>query len=174
MSRVCPNPLKATITVLGLAVLLCSASVALAFPETPTSGATVTIEDFSDVVTPLDGGFDDFSGNLGAINGKYVAQMAPVCDPTGGGTGCRLRFGWNFGAESEAYTGLFLSIFGLSDTVVTLTASSRRPWHSPNTPWTWMTSTALSGRRPACRTRTRPPVLPSPTTWPSRSRCAGN
>jgi hypothetical protein len=117
MSRIHSSPLKTAIFILGFAMLLCSASCALASSSTPPTSATVTLEDFSDIVTRLDGGFDDFSGNMGAINGEYVAEMAPVCEANG--TGCRLRFGWNFGPANEAFTGLFLSVFGLSDTLVT-------------------------------------------------------
>jgi hypothetical protein len=117
MSYIHPGPLKVTIIVIGTVLLLCTASIASASSGAPNSGATVTIEDFSDIVTPLDGGFNDFSGNMGAINAEYLAQMAPVCEANG--TDCRLRFGWNFWAANEAFTGLFLSVFGLSDAVVT-------------------------------------------------------
>jgi hypothetical protein len=59
-------------------LLLCSASVTLASPATPSAGATVTIEDFSDIVTRLDGGFDDFSGNMGAIKAGSPPGYEPL------------------------------------------------------------------------------------------------
>jgi plastocyanin len=74
------------------------------------------LEDFSDIVTLQDMGFNDFAGNMGAINEHYVQENALHCVD---GAACRLRFAWDFDGSAEGFTGLFFSLFGLSDTLVT-------------------------------------------------------
>ncbi|HEY8240226.1 MAG TPA: hypothetical protein VIH35_02205, partial [Kiritimatiellia bacterium] len=77
------------------------------------------IEDFSDIVTPQDAGLNDFSGNMGVINKWEIpygrADLVTAADGT-----CPLRFSWDFNQSHDdvAFTGFFLSLFGLSDTKV--------------------------------------------------------
>ena len=79
------------------------------------NSSVVTLEDFSDIVTPVDLGFNDFSGNMGVINDNY-GQMVLNCTDV---ASCALRFEWGFGSIQEDFTGIFLSLFGLKDTKVT-------------------------------------------------------
>ena len=87
------------------------------FSASVPSSNTVLLEDFSDIVTETDLGFNDFSGNMGAINGNYVNEMTVLCpeDPSL----CALRFEWDFKDEREVFTGIFFSLFGLTDTKAT-------------------------------------------------------
>ena len=77
----------------------------------------IVVEDFSDMVTQGDTGFDDFSGNMGEANKgglPYIqCQMQTTLTETLG-----KQCTWNFGItdDREAYTGLFFNLFGLGDT----------------------------------------------------------
>lgn len=104
--------------VVGLAVTPANAK-----PETQ-----VIVEDFSDMVTSGDRGFNDFFGNSGDINkenskGRFygTSKLVPLSPET-----MTLRFRWDFrvGTDREAYTGLFFCLFGLCDTKVTFTGDS--------------------------------------------------
>lgn len=74
-------------------------------------------------MTASDRGFDDFSGNMGDINGPLVGESAPaygtgvvVCsDPAN----CALRLTWDFGADADGFTGQFFALMGLTDTLWT-------------------------------------------------------
>ncbi|MFL7870049.1 MAG: glucoamylase family protein [Anaerolineales bacterium] len=76
-----------------------------------------TIADYTDIVTPLDQGFNQFSGNSGLINDQYLEQTLHC--PTNDINDCRLRLNWDFGDDSEGFTGIFQSIFGLTETKAT-------------------------------------------------------
>jgi hypothetical protein len=88
--------------------------------QAPGVVSEAVLEDFSDVVTPADLGFDDFAGNSGTINKDGLpygtAQLARGADGRPA-----LRFAWDFaiGPDREAFTGLFYSLFGLTDTLAT-------------------------------------------------------
>lgn len=77
---------------------------------------TVTLEDFKDILTKLDLGFDDFGGNMGAINNQYLPQSTLFCASP---QACALRLDWNFGSGGEIYTGYFFSLSGLTNTRMT-------------------------------------------------------
>ncbi|HEY8240274.1 MAG TPA: glucoamylase family protein [Kiritimatiellia bacterium] len=74
------------------------------------------IEDFSDIVTAQDASLNDFSGNMGVINKWDVpyGKLEPAARPDGSRP---MQFAWDFSASKDdvAYTGFFLSLFGLSD-----------------------------------------------------------
>ena len=90
-------------------------------PHAATATATAVLEDFDDAVTRLDLGFNDFAGNMGAINDHYLAQAGLHCpDPTA----CSLRLDWDFGSGGERFTGYFFSLFGLTDTLATFDGST--------------------------------------------------
>lgn len=76
----------------------------------------VVLEDYSDVVTLNDLGSNDFSGNSGTINNPSspYGHAALNCPPS---SLCALRFTWDFTINPvpAAFTGLFLSLFGLTD-----------------------------------------------------------
>jgi len=102
-----------------LAVLL--VPFVLCIPSSARSAAPSewVIEDFSDIVTAQDAGLNDFSGNMGVINKWDVpyGRFDLTCAPDGA---CPLRFAWDFTVSKDdvAFTGFFLSLFGLSDTRV--------------------------------------------------------
>ena len=84
----------------------------------------VVLEDFRDVITTNDFGFDDFGGNSGEINKAGISYGVRTLLKTEGGSAKALRFDWNFEvpgkpSDSEAFTGLFFSVFGLTDTRAT-------------------------------------------------------
>lgn len=80
---------------------------------------TAALVDPVDFVTPLDLGFNQFGGNQGALNkdGRPYGALdlyAPA------GSRPALRFAWSFGdGDLEAFTGLYLSLFGLTETRTT-------------------------------------------------------
>jgi hypothetical protein len=95
-----------------------------------TPSARYVLEDFSDIVTLSDLGLNDFSGNMGAINpaGFSVGTMSLVSSDGSP----RLQFAWDFtSAAAEAFTGLFFSLFGLTDTLATFDAKTIAPVRFP-------------------------------------------
>ena len=93
----------------------------------------VTIEDFEDILTNLDLGFNDFGGNMGAINDAYLPQSTLFCATP---QACAIRLDWDFGSGGEIFTGYFFSLFGLTDTLTTfdgtITETLSFPEHTLN------------------------------------------
>ena len=92
-----------------------------ASPTTPQ--AAVVLEDFKNIVTQTDQGINSFSGNTGLFNkdGISYGKQHIECgaDPT-----CAFafqRFEWDFRIANDpvAFSGVFHSIFGLTDTQAT-------------------------------------------------------
>lgn len=83
----------------------------------PAPSPKILLEGFRDIVTANDFGFNDFSGNVGEINkaGILYGQRNLECAV---GDSCWLHFNWDFriSADQEAFTGIFMSLFGLTDT----------------------------------------------------------
>ncbi|MCA9963484.1 MAG: VCBS repeat-containing protein [Anaerolineales bacterium] len=77
---------------------------------------TVTLEDYSDIITPLDLGFNDFGGNSGFLEEQFIHKEVRCLDIT---TSCYLHLAWDFGANNTAFTGIFHSLSGLTDNQVT-------------------------------------------------------
>ncbi|HRX00354.1 MAG TPA: glucoamylase family protein, partial [Cyclobacteriaceae bacterium] len=75
-----------------------------------------TLEDFDDILTQLDLGFNNFGGNMGVINDEYLLDPALFCSSP---QTCALRLNWDFLSGGEIYTGYFFSLFGLTDTLTT-------------------------------------------------------
>ena len=103
-------------TVIAFSIIACLHGV-----PAMAAGTDVVLEDFSDIVTANDRGFNDFSGNMGDINGHSAPGTPPnfgsgtvVCESA---TECAMRFAWNFGGQMDAFTGQFLSLFGLTSTL---------------------------------------------------------
>ncbi len=92
----------------------------------PAAGQNVVSQavliDFSktNIVTTADSGIHDFSGNMGALNKNGISYGSSrlVCSK---GNSCAQQLKWDFSIDSdrEAYTGLFYSLFGLTDTQTT-------------------------------------------------------
>lgn len=81
-------------------------------------GREMVVEDYDDVVTALDLSVDDFSGNSGVLN-----SSEPGFGTTGlvrGGADASLRLSWSFANRGSvgAFTGLYWSLFGLTDAQV--------------------------------------------------------
>ena len=97
-----------------------------------STAGPIIIEDYSDIVTPADLGQNDFSGNSGVINDLYGHASLYCADPQT----CALRFAWDFGSELETFTGLFHSLFGLTESWVTFDGETTQlisfPEHSLN------------------------------------------
>jgi len=93
-------------------------------PQASAQQSEVVLEDYSDIVTRNDLGFNDFSGNAGDLNKDnrpYGAGSLACAPRTTTEVSCSLQFDWNFAisADREAFTGLFYSLFGLTDTQAT-------------------------------------------------------
>lgn len=107
---------------LSLTLLLSTASLSYSATPSPKTllpslgSGVVTLEDFDDTLTLLDLGFNDFAGNMGAINDEYLPQSTLFCATP---TACALRLDWDFAAGGEIFTGYFVSLFGLTDTLTT-------------------------------------------------------
>lgn len=84
--------------------------------DEPSSAGIATLEDFDDMVTPLDFGFNDFAGNMGAVNEQYLQPVRPECVDA---LNCHVNLDWDFGADQKVFTGLFMSLFGLKETLTT-------------------------------------------------------
>jgi hypothetical protein len=107
---------------------LITASLAVAFatlaPESRSQPATgeMVIEDFTDVVTPLDRSWNDFSGNRIDTNTDLVAiSLRRSSDRSA------LSLRWNFSASPgnpDAFTGIFFSLFGMNETEATYDGTS--------------------------------------------------
>ncbi|SEL93988.1 hypothetical protein SAMN04489760_10169 [Syntrophus gentianae] len=92
----------------------------------PAAGQNVVSQavliDFSktNIVTKADSGINDFSGNMGALNKNGISYGSSrlVCSK---GNSCAQQLKWDFSIDSdrEAYTGIFYSLFGLTDTRTT-------------------------------------------------------
>jgi hypothetical protein len=112
---------------LALASILSLSGALYAYPSSPggsrlapAAPGSVTLEDFSDMVTTRDGGVNDFSGNMGIVNANYASSTL-VCSQA---SSCGLRFDWDFGQDTQGFTGIFASLFGLSETMVTFDGTS--------------------------------------------------
>ncbi len=86
----------------------------------------VVLEDFSDMVTLQDASVNDFSGNMGVIN-KDDLPFGKTSIISRDGRKSALKFDWDFSNTSDeiAFTGLFFSLFGLSDANVSFDGISQ-------------------------------------------------
>jgi hypothetical protein len=97
--------------------------IALLFPllaaaQQPVSVPDAVIEDFSNILTVTDSGFDQFSGNMGAINKNSLPYGAILIGRTSGRPAMTFRWSFSGQPDLEAYSGVFFSLFGLTDTMV--------------------------------------------------------
>ena len=80
------------------------------------SANQIILEDYSDIITPMDLGFNDFSGNAGILKSKYGANTIECAEENN----CHLNFEWDFGSINiDDFTGIFMALFGLTDTQTT-------------------------------------------------------
>ena len=84
----------------------------------------VTLEDFNDVITEVDKGFNDFAGGNGELNKEGQPYGVSLLNCSNDMPPCSLHFSWDFLGipgldDPAAFSGLFFSLFGLKETVVT-------------------------------------------------------
>ncbi|MCK4398128.1 MAG: hypothetical protein KAV25_03980 [Methanophagales archaeon] len=80
-----------------------------------------TFEDFNDMITVTDTGFNDFSGNMGIVNKDgvpYIEAPLNISSLSQDEPGGSLRISYDFtkGDDEEAFAGIFMSLFGLTET----------------------------------------------------------
>ena len=80
-----------------------------------------TFEDFNDMITVIDTGFNDFSGNMGIVNKDgvpYIEAPLNISSLSQDEPGGSLRISYDFtkGDDEEAFAGIFMSLFGLTET----------------------------------------------------------
>ncbi|MDQ4069170.1 MAG: twin-arginine translocation signal domain-containing protein, partial [Actinomycetota bacterium] len=81
---------------------------------------TPVLMDPVDLVTSVDLGFNEFGGNQGGLNkdGRPYGTLDLFAPPS---EKAALRFAWSFNdGDLEAFTGMFFSLFGLTDAMTTL------------------------------------------------------
>lgn len=98
-------------------------------PLPTTVGQVFTIEDFDNSVTQTDLGFNYFMGNTGpweSVQGATTRTFAKASHPSHGGS---LQIAFNLTAQPEraVFAGYFLSLFGLTDTKMTLHGEPQEP-----------------------------------------------
>jgi uncharacterized protein (TIGR03437 family) len=115
------------------AVLSCPAAFG---QQSQAAVAEAVLEDFADILTVTDSGFNDFSGNMGAVNKDSRPYGAARIERVSGRPAMTFRWDFTGTPDVEAYTGVFFSLFGLTDTKVTYdrktTVTERFPEHSLN------------------------------------------
>ena len=93
-----------------------------------STGQTFVVDNWDYDVTQNDLGFNDFFGNTGAtesIPGSTSLNLSPVSNGSDGGS---LRFAFDFmGQKEKEFSGYFASLFGLTDTLVSLDGSGEQP-----------------------------------------------
>jgi hypothetical protein len=97
-----------------------SAVAQLSFPT--KTGQVFVLDDFANKVTKSDLGFNYFAGNEGAV-GAGVCQWLRESAGTGVGS---LQLAYNFSGGTP-FAGCFFSVFGLTDTLVSLDGSGQQP-----------------------------------------------
>lgn len=95
---------------------LAARTLGLMLALTPVSARgqdAAVLEDFSDIVTTADLGFDDFSGTMGEINGPgskvdFTTSQVVCAFPAP----CGLELHWDFGTLLSGFTGQYFSLKG--------------------------------------------------------------
>ena len=117
---------------------LCAAPLEVrAVPQQPLpwkTGEVFVVDNFDLKVTRNDMGFDHFSGNMGEINhpepgtGQQSIVTSALSTNSFGTHGGSWAFSFDFtGYPQEAFCGAFISLFGLTETLVDLTGSGAQP-----------------------------------------------
>jgi hypothetical protein len=110
------------VSAFGTAWAVGDGEVAAALSGAARPVTEVIIDDFSDKVTAVDLGFNQMSGNTGVINSRESMEGTNtglvVCPD---GSPCFQQFRWDFTGEPdpEVFSGVFWSLFGLTDTLAT-------------------------------------------------------
>lgn len=115
----------------GLALAISSAA-ALAgnapLPLPTKIGESLVVDDFDTKVTQTDLGFNHLAGNVGATETVSGILDISLSGDSHGNAGGSLDLAFDFtGHPEEAFAGIFLSLFGLTDTLVSLDGSGVQP-----------------------------------------------
>ena len=103
-------------------------------PLPTTIGQSFIVDDWDYVVTENDLGFNYFSGNTGATESVEGTTELSLSSESQGSEGGSLRLAFDFtGQDAEVFSGYFASLFGLTDTLVSLDGSGVQP--SETTPF---------------------------------------
>ncbi len=97
--------------------------------QIPTkTGQVFTIDDWDNKVTQNDLGSNYFAGNTGATESVGGLTTLDVVEESNGSIGGSLAIGFDFtGQGSEVFAGYFASVFGLTDTFISLDGSGLQP-----------------------------------------------
>ncbi len=100
-------------------------------------GQEFIIEDFDNAVTEGDLGFNYFMGNTGATESSEGITTISWSEESNGSDGGSLRLSFDFSGQPPEgpFAGYFASLFGLTDTLVSLDGSGEEPeesWHFPD------------------------------------------
>lgn len=92
------------------------------------TGEVLVVDDWDYEITRNDLGFNYFSGNTGAIESQPGIATQSASSESSTGTGGSLALTVDFqGAANEAFAGYFASLFGLTDTLISLDGSGLEP-----------------------------------------------
>ena len=135
------------IVLLNLGIFTCAYSQTnkgkLGISQLPTkTGQVFTVDDWDNKVTSTDLGFNYFAGNSGAIeetdetNGALSEIVViDVSDQSNGSSGGSLAIQFDFtGQSNDTFVGYFTSLFGLTDTLVSLDDTGLQPQDTTSFP----------------------------------------
>ena len=95
------------------------------------TGQLFVIDDFDNKVTQNDMGFNYFAGNMGAAETIEETTSLTLTNEPEGCEGGSLCISYDFtGQDSDVFAGFFASLFGLTDTLVSLDGSGQEPIQS--------------------------------------------
>ncbi|MCY2990968.1 MAG: hypothetical protein NTY19_24295 [Planctomycetota bacterium] len=98
--------------------------------EIPTqaTGKLFVVDDWNNKVTESDLGSNYFAGNSGAVESTAGTMQTGLSSESNGTAGGSLDLNFDFtGAPAESFAGVFTSLFGLTDTLVSLDGSGVQP-----------------------------------------------
>lgn len=103
-------------------------------PMPVKQGMTFMVDNFDFKTTRNDTGFNFFNGNMGEINNPAAAAEERSIITSAwpriscGSTGASWKIGFDFGGfPAESFGGVFVSLFGLTDTKIDLTGAGEEP-----------------------------------------------
>ncbi|HPM84137.1 MAG TPA: glucoamylase family protein, partial [Candidatus Anammoximicrobium sp.] len=99
----------------------------LELPE-QSNGMSFVVDDWNNKVTETDLGHNYFAGNSGAVESTAGTVDVGLSAQSSGMSGGSLELYFDFsGAPAESFAGVFTSLFGLTDTLVSLDGSGQQP-----------------------------------------------
>jgi len=111
------------------------------------SGQVFVIDDWDSKVTKNDLGFNYFSGNCGTTETTEGITTIAASNESNGSTGGSLDVSFNFaGQPTEAFAGYFASLFGLTDTLVSLDGSGTQPSEATEFPGYFLDTQNIYGK----------------------------